>query len=135
MDRRLRRVAVTAAVLVAGCGGSSPAADPPPVVTTVTTAPATTVRATTTTTCIVPNVVGKDLATTRALFAASGYKFNPHDGTQKGRTPADDWIVHSQSPGPGFNLSKDVVVYVELLRRGERYVLPGTSPCPRLAQC
>lgn len=133
-------VLVVLSLAAAGCGDSSPGAGPPAAVTTVapattTPAPVTTVRATTTTTGIVPAVVGKDLATARALFAASGFKFKAQDGTQKGRTPADDWIVYRQSPEAGFSGNREVLVLLDLLKRGERYVPPGTSPCPRLVQC
>lgn len=124
------------ALALSACGGGSPA---PPATTVGSTGPPPT--ATTSTTvgkAFVPNVVGKDLATARAQLAAAGFtQINPHDGTQRGRPPADTWIVYSQSPpaeGSGALLTT-VVVSLELLQKGERYVPPGTSPCPPFVRC
>ncbi|MCA1671270.1 MAG: PASTA domain-containing protein, partial [Actinobacteria bacterium] len=85
---------------------------------------------------VVPNVVGKDLATARAIFAAAGFnRLTANDGTQRKRVPTDDWIVYRQSPRAGEPVLTSVYMYLELLQKGERYTNPGTSPCPRFTQC
>jgi hypothetical protein len=85
---------------------------------------------------VVPDVVGKPLSEARAIFAAAGFdRLTANDGTQKGRVPSDDWIVSRQSPPAGVQVLTSVYMYLDLLRKGDQYRSPGTSPCPVFAQC
>lgn len=133
--RRAMPAGVLVLLVLAGCGDiASPSST---TTTTVSTRPApVTTTSTTIGTRVVPNVVGKDLVTARAVLAAAGFnRITPHDGTQRKRTPADDWVVYRQSPTAGESVLTSVYIYLDLLAKGERYRPPDTSPCPRFAQC
>ena len=133
------KVAVVALLALNGCGGGNGdgVGTSATSLTTASTRPAiTTSTSTTIGMLVVPNVVGKTLAEARSTFAAAGFnRITANDGTQRKRTPADDWVVFRQSPAGGERLPTSVYMYLELLQRGERFVNPGTSPCPRLVQC
>jgi len=71
-------------------------------------------------TVAVPNVVGKDLATARAILAAADFNVvTADDGTRKGRVPGDDWIVNNQAPRAGQHVLTSVPMYLVLLQKGE----------------